>query len=124
MFSRFPMRVRSLFFRTVQKLTLSLVRTLAIREFYALNEEAIEEQLLRWKESLRLAYQLKDQTRVTIATLQLHDPSYYQSGNTRYWSEQLAENDRRIASRLRGYDFARGLAYLMGFGKIVDKVSR
>ncbi|MFH1171643.1 MAG: hypothetical protein V1778_03835 [bacterium] len=101
---------------------LRLVRVLSIREFYSLNEEAVEENLTTWKRSLGLAYEIKDGTRRDATRAS----SWFPNGvdPTGYWDWKLREADRRVANRQRGYDFARGLAYLMGHGKIVDRISR
>ena len=123
MFSKIRSRLRVEFFRILIKFTLRLVMVISIREFGALNEAAVEDILAHWKKSLGFAYQCRDQARINLSQ---GASAYAPDGADPidYWTSQWQESNLRISKRQKSYDFARGLAYLMGFGKIADKISR
>ena len=116
--------IRIRFFRIITALTLQLAKLVAIREFRSLTEEDVEYLLVAWKDSLRFAYENRDRARMNVCRVSSLPYSESYESDCRVELMSLKRANDSIADRQRKYDFSRGLAYLMGFGKIVDKVSK
>ena len=116
--------IRITFFRIITTLTLRLSRVIATREFHSLTEEDVERMLVNRKLSIEIRYGLKDIARRSLAEVSESYRSSEDSVDVELSMKCLRREEAMLVDSHRKYDFARGLAYLVGFGKIVDKVSQ
>jgi len=102
-----------------------LLRHLFIREFSSWDEDAVRLQLEASRNCLEEAFRLRDSDRADAVMVEEHDPHYSCRPFTRgYYQTRLMIANERVVLAQNKLDYMRGLAYLMGYGKIVDRVSR